>query len=326
MKRSALVAIARGMALFLGGFSLLNVVGDLRTPGFDANLWWIDFRPLPVTASRLFLVAVSGLLLAFALKPATGRARRKLLRGAVGLTLAVTTWNAVHFYVLFAGHKLSGGFPLPFSFLVTAGLVVVLSGIPSEPVASRRRIMALTVALCMVGFPLAQIYCFGKTDYRRPADAVVVFGARAFRNGHCSRALRDRVRTGCQLYLDGLAHTLIFSGGPGDGATTEPEAMRRFAIGLGVPDRDILLDPKGLDTEATAKNTCPLFVQHNFRRVMAVSHFYHLPRIKMTYRRHGWNVYTVPAQESQRLVRMPYYMMREVVALWVYYLRPLVRR
>ncbi|MBI3919782.1 MAG: YdcF family protein [Armatimonadetes bacterium] len=184
--------------------------------------------------------------------------------------------------------------------------------------------MALTGALCMVGFPLAQIYCFGKTDYRRPADAVVVFGARAFKNGHCSRALRDRVRTGCQLYLDGLAHTLIFSGGPGDGAITEPEAMRRYALRLGVPDKDILLDPEGLDTEATAKNTCLLFTEHNLRRVMAVSHFYHLPRIKMTYRRHGWDVYTVPAQESRVLVRMPYYMMREVAALWVYYLRPLV--
>lgn len=32
-------AIARGLALFLGGFGLLNLLGELRPPGFDANVW-----------------------------------------------------------------------------------------------------------------------------------------------------------------------------------------------------------------------------------------------------------------------------------------------
>jgi hypothetical protein len=55
-----------------------------------------------------------------------------------------------------------------------------------------------------------------------------------------------------------------------------------------------------------------------------VSHFYHLPRIKMTYLRHGRDVWTVPAKESYLLKAMPKYMAREVVALWLYYLRPLI--
>jgi len=43
----------RGVALFFGLFSLLNLVGLLRTPGFDANVWWIDLRPLPLPASAV---------------------------------------------------------------------------------------------------------------------------------------------------------------------------------------------------------------------------------------------------------------------------------
>ena len=43
----------------------------------------------------------------------------------------------------------------------------------------------------------------------------------------------------------------------------------------------------------------------------------------MAYRRAGWEVYTVPAKESYLLTYMPYYVAREVAALWVYYLRPL---
>jgi uncharacterized SAM-binding protein YcdF (DUF218 family) len=58
-------------------------------------------------------------------------------------------------------------------------------------------------------------------------------------------------------------------------------------------------------------------------RVLVVSHFYHLPRIKLAYQRAGLEVYTVPAKESYLLRQMPYNMFREIAALWVYYARPL---
>jgi len=59
---------------------------------------------------------------------------------------------------------------------------------------------------------------------------------------------------------------------------------------------------------------------------MTVSHFYHLPRVKMTYQRFGLIVYTVPADEAYTLTKMPFLVAREVIALWSYYLRPLVGR
>jgi hypothetical protein len=40
-------ALPRGLALFVGGFALLNLLGGLRRAGFDANLWWIDLRFVP---------------------------------------------------------------------------------------------------------------------------------------------------------------------------------------------------------------------------------------------------------------------------------------
>lgn len=177
--------------------------------------------------------------------------------------------------------------------------------------------------MCLVTFPLAQMVCFGLTDYRRPVDAIVVFGARVFSDGTPSPALEERIRTGCRLYLDGLASQIIFSGGPGKGAIDETEAMRRLAIELGVPDSAIVKDPHGLDTQATVQNTTAIFPELGVRRVLAVSHFYHLPRIKMTYRRAGWEVYTVPSERRYLLGLLPYFMAREVVALWAYYLRPL---
>ena len=183
--------------------------------------------------------------------------------------------------------------------------------------------MALAVAACLFGFPLAQMLCFGLTDYRRPADVVVVFGARVYVNGQASLALADRVRTACALYRDGHVGKVIVSGGCGDGAIHETETMRRLALQWGVAADDIVVDAQGINTEATVRQTSALFDMYGFDRVLAVSHFYHLPRIKLSYQRCGREVYTVPARQSRPLARLPWYITREVAALWVYYLRPL---
>ena len=219
--------------------------------------------------------------------------------------------------------------PSPLSALLCAALTWIAWRAAQRPTPlpppCRRLTFAATVAACAVALPLAQMLFFGKTDYRRRADAVVVFGARAYADGRPSQALADRVRTACRLYHDGYAGRLIFSGGPGDGPVDEPEAMRRLAVRLGVPDAAITLDPRGLNTDATVRNTDAVLRRAGARRVLAVSHAYHLPRVKMAYRRAGWDVYhvyTVPAEETRPLTQMPYLVAREVAAVWAYYLRP----
>jgi uncharacterized SAM-binding protein YcdF (DUF218 family) len=115
---------------------------------------------------------------------------------------------------------------------------------------------------------------------------------------------------------------LIFSGGPGDGRIHETESMKTMAVGLGVKPEDIQLDYDGLNTRKTVENTRRMLRGSESTRIIVVSHFYHLPRIKLAYQRAGWEVYTVPAHESYILGQLPFNMAREVAAYWVYYLRP----
>jgi vancomycin permeability regulator SanA len=319
-------AAARGFAAFLGGFSFLNVIGSLRHPAFDASHWWIGFPGLPAVLGQALLIAGSFLLLAFAARPAMSPGRRKATAGWIGGMLLMSLVNAAVFFTLLRRGVIEAGVPVPLSLLVAGGLAFVLWHTirPTQPRALRNWPgIGATVAVCVIAFPLSQMVFFGQTDYRRPADAAVVFGARAYADGRPSTALADRVRTACQLYLDGTVAKLIFSGGPGDGDIHETESMRRMALALGVPDADILLDLHGLNTEATVLNTLPLFQEHEWDRVLAVSHAFHLPRIKMTFQRQGFQVFTVPAQESYVLRQMPFLMVRETAAWWVYYLRPL---
>lgn len=319
--------LARGVALFLGAFTLLNVLGEFRATGFDANLWWIDLRPLPSTAANTMLVIAGLCFVAFAVHPAASGWRRWLTVGCAGALLLVALENAIQFYVVWAGGAVRAGFPVPFSTWIALALALVAAAHMRgrNRVAPRRQWLWVTAVFlfCAGAFPLAQMLCFGKTDYRRPADTVVVLGARAYADGRPSDALADRVRTACQLYREGFVKTLVFSGGPGDGAVHETEAMRQMAIELGVAGQDIVVDEHGLNTQATVRNSGALLADKDTSRVLVVSHFYHLPRIKMAFQREGREVFTVPAKETYLLRQTPYNMLREVAALWVYYLRPL---
>ncbi len=50
-----------------------------------------------------------------------------------------------------------------------------------------------------------------------------------------------------------------------------------------------------------------------------MSHFYHLPRLKLLARREGREVYTVPADEERRIRGTPWFVAREAVAFWRYF-------
>jgi len=321
--------LPRGLALFLGGFSLLNMLGGFFAPGFDANLWWIDLRWFPAPVADSFLLISSVCLLVYAVQPPRVAGGRVCIAGVAGVLATATFMNAIGFYaLLFQGHVASR-LPIPLSLLLTAGLTLICIGAArnarnspqSQPVLSFLLGPVAVSAICLFLFPLAQMFCFGKTDYERPADIAVVFGARVYADGRPSDALADRVRTACRLYQQGEVNKLLFSGGPGDGATPETLAMKQMAVQLGVRPEDILVDDKGLNTLATVRNTERMFSQLKPRRILAVSHFYHLPRIKLAYQRAGFEVYTVPAKESYLLRQMPYNMAREIAALWVYYFR-----
>jgi vancomycin permeability regulator SanA len=301
-------SIARGLALFLGVFSLVSLAGS----GGDANLWWIDFYPLPTLVRVALLIVFAVAMIAYALRPA----RRLVTIAFLVITVAFALINVIRYYVVLARGEITTVFPIPLSLAIAAVLLFVLIA-QSKTDERYPLIVIASFVIASVLFPVAQTVFFGITDYRRPADVIVVFGARAYADGSLSRPLADRVRTGCELYRQGLAPRIIFSGGQGDGAIHETEAMRRAAIAWGVPASVIALDANGVNTESTVRNTA-----HAGTRILAVSHFYHLPRIKMTYQRYGVDVFTVPAHTTSATA-VVYNVARESVAFWAYYLRRL---
>ena len=315
----------------LGGFTLLGLVGELRGRTADVSLWWVDIRDLPDLLRLLLLGAFAVLLMAWAVRSSAALPRRRATAILCGLLFGFAARDVLRFYVASAGGLVHAVVPIPFSLFVALGLagltLAIVRAPPSDEGSLIRGLFAIGVAVVGWGiaFPLAQMWFFGTTDYRRPADVAVVFGARVYASGSPSPLLEDRIQTGIELYRSGLVSTLVMSGGDGADGFNEARVMRDEAIRAGVAPSAIVLDAAGDSTEATVANAVSLLTIRNGgelpSRIIAVSQAYHLPRIQLSFATAGVDVLTVPAADPVPIGEMPILVVREVPAFWVYFLR-----
>jgi uncharacterized SAM-binding protein YcdF (DUF218 family) len=317
-------AVSRALAGFLGALALLAGAASMIGGTDHLELAWLDIRSIPDGVSTGLLLVAGCLWLLAALVPRMGQVRRASTVGVTLLMAAIALANAANVGWIWGHGRVRTGFPVPLSLLLGAGLLWMAGRIWRAGTTDQRASLPVVIA-CTMSFaliwPLLQILTLGRSDYRRPADVAVVLGARVYADGRLSEAVGDRVRTAVELYREGWVGGLIMSGGPGDGAIHETEAMRDAAIRAGVPAAAIRLDREGLNTRATAANTIRM-VGMGGGRMLAVSEFYHLPRIRLAYAVEGWEVCTVPARPLHAARWFPLTsLIREVPAYWLYYFR-----
>ena len=109
--------------------------------------------------------------------------------------------------------------------------------------------------------------------------AAVVFGAGLQRDGTPSPVLRDRVAAAVQLYQTGKGEKILMSGDNRFVDYNEPGAMYKYAVELGMPAEDIVLDYAGRRTYDTCYRAKAIF---NLTEVILVTQTYHLPRALFT--------------------------------------------
>jgi SanA protein len=109
-----------------------------------------------------------------------------------------------------------------------------------------------------------------------PAERIaIVFGAGLRRDGTPTAILKDRVETAVQLYQQGKVNKLLMSGDNRFVEYNEPEAMRQYALDLGIPDKDIVLDYAGRRTYDTCYRAKAIF---QLDSAILVTQNFHLPR------------------------------------------------
>jgi len=166
------------------------------------------------------------------------------------------------------------------------------------------------------------IYTLETVPSRRVA---IVFGAGLWRDGRPTPVLRDRVATASSLYFLGKVEKLLMSGDNRFVYYNEPAAMQAYALELGIPEEDIVLDYAGRRTYDTCYRARDVF---NVKNAILITQRFHIPRAIFVCNALGVPAIGVPAdqyaQQAYRRSSLLYWNLREIpatfVALWELYI------
>src|SRR5260221_8598234 len=112
----------------------------------------------------------------------------------------------------------------------------------------------------------------------------IVFGAQVYDNGNLSAMLEDRVKMSVDLYKAGKVRALLMTGDNHVDTYNEPEAMRRYAVSMGVPYNAIVLDYAGFRTYDSCYRARDIF---KVDKAILVSQEFHLDRALLICNRLG---------------------------------------
>jgi len=158
------------------------------------------------------------------------------------------------------------------------------------------------------------IFSFYNQRSLEPKDCAVVFGAAVWPGGSPSDALSDRTSAALDAYEEHQVGCLVFSGADSAYGKHEVEVMLDIAYKRGVDLADVELDYDGRNTKQTIQNL------DSSRSYLFVSNDFHLARISLLARQAHLQNYAVYSSEYLlgRYSREPYFIFREMVALWYY--------
>ena len=108
----------------------------------------------------------------------------------------------------------------------------------------------------------------------------------------------DRVLYGAKLYREGYAPKVILSGGRitwKDGGQAEAIDMRTLMTTMGVPRKNIILEPDSLNTYENARNVNEVLEKNEIEgTILLVTSAMHMPRAKAIFKKQGIDVIAAP--------------------------------
>lgn len=133
-----------------------------------------------------------------------------------------------------------------------------------------------------------------------PQHLAIVLGA-GVRGERPTAVLAKRIEAAARLYQAGRVAKILMSGDGGDAFYDEPAAMRSYAIQLGVPAEDILLDNDGRRTYDSCYRARSVF---DVEEAVIVTQPFHLPRSLYLCETMGIRATGLAADESRFSLRL----------------------
>ena len=156
----------------------------------------------------------------------------------------------------------------------------------------------------------SRIYTDVEQVPRRPV--AIVLGAGLWPDGSLTPVAADRVRTAGDLYAAGSVDTLLISGDNRFVDYNEPKRMQEYALKLGIPVQDIVLDYAGRRTYDTCYRARAIF---GVTEAVVVTQRFHVARTLYLCDGLGIDAVGVAADRQTYSVRRWIWETREYLAL-----------
>lgn len=134
----------------------------------------------------------------------------------------------------------------------------------------------VALVVLYLAFTFTQVWWASNQDDRTPSNAIVVLGAAQW-NGIPSPVYKERLDHAADLYRQGVAKTIIVTGGKQQGDKVgEGYAGYNYLKGKGIPDKALLIEVGGTNTYEELSAAVPILDEYKLgHNVTVVSSPYH---------------------------------------------------
>ena len=198
--------------------------------------------------------------------------------------------------------------PLVFAILVLLALI--------WPIQRKRREKNLRIkwiiSICVVLIILTNTWFFQLFSWplklltpaseKHKADVIVVATAGVHESGAPSPGSTIRAHTAAQLYLEGWAPLILVTGGitKPSNEPIDAKGMHIILRGMGIPDKDILIENQSVDTYMNSTKSAEILNLHHLKKILLVTHDYHMLRLSLTFQQLGFEIFPYAANSSSK--------------------------
>jgi len=153
------------------------------------------------------------------------------------------------------------------------------------------------------------------------ADAILVFGGGVGETGSPGKSTIERARYAAQLYKGGYADRIIFSSGY-TYTYNDAENMRLFAVSMGVPEKDIILEQNANSAYENVIFSKEILDKNNWDSALVISSLYNMRRVSMVFNK--WckdkAIFYTPVKKSQFYDKIERTRLEQIMAIMHEYL------
>lgn len=161
-------------------------------------------------------------------------------------------------------------------------------------------LVVLVAVICAVAYnsaPYVMANLPAETWQLKRSDVIVVLGASANKDGTPGSMMRERVLTGVQLFKDGFAPLIMFTGAAAHTKFVEAQVMADLAISEGVPEDKIILESQAHNTAQNAFFSYQVMKERGLKSAVIVTSPQHLLRSNLFFSRYPITYCMYPSGE-----------------------------